>query len=190
MRIPLFNACLAGILLTLRLAATAQPNLSTPEGTWAGKLQLPGASLRIVLHVKAAAAGAYTATLDSPDQGAKDIPATRVVWKNDSLQLEIGSIGGSYAGKLNADSLLLTGHWRQGGQRMPLNLKKTDAVALNPSGPKTLRSRTRTARKKVSYASTAATSDWPVRSRCPTARPLSRPYCSLRAPAPRTATRN
>jgi hypothetical protein len=102
----------------------AQPNLATPEGSWAGKLQVPGASLRLVLHVKAAAAGTYTATLDSPDQGAKGIPATRVVWKNDSLQLEVGSIGGAYAGKLNADSLLITGQWRQGGQGWPLTSKK------------------------------------------------------------------
>ena len=73
MSISLLKLCLAALLLTLRLAATAQTNLATPEGAWTGKLQLPGASLRIVLHVKAAAAGAYTATLDSPDQGANGI---------------------------------------------------------------------------------------------------------------------
>ncbi len=156
MRIPLFRVCLAGALLTLRLAATAQPNLATPEGSWAGKLQVPGASLRLVLHVKAAAAGAYTATLDSPDQGAKGIPATRVVWKNDSLLLDVGSIGGSYAGKLNADSLLLTGRWRQGGQGWPLNLKKTDAAALDPKRPQNPKPPYPYRAEEVAYAGPAA----------------------------------
>jgi hypothetical protein len=64
---------LLGLLCALPAAALAQTNLATPEGSWAGKLQLPGVSLRIVLHVKAAAAGAYTATLDCPDQGANGI---------------------------------------------------------------------------------------------------------------------
>ena len=156
MRISLFNVCLAGVLFTLHLAATAQPNLATPEGSWAGKLQLPGASLRIVLHVKAATAGTYTATLDSPDQGARGIPATRVVWKNDSLQLDVGSIGGSYAGRLNADSLLLTGHWRQGSQRLPLNLKKTDVAALTPKRPQNPKKPYPYREQEVTYASTAA----------------------------------
>ena len=96
MRTTLFRRGLAGLLFILTMGtAMAQPNLATPEGDWTGKLQVPGATLRLVLHVKAAAAGTYTATLDSPDQGAKGIPATRVAWKNDSLQLELGSIGGS-----------------------------------------------------------------------------------------------
>ncbi len=150
------STCLAGVLLTLWLPATAQPNLATPEGSWAGKLQLPGAALRIVLHVKAAAAGAYTATLDSPDQGAKGIPATRVVWKNDSLQLDVGSIGGSYVGKLNADSLLLTGQWRQGGQGWPLDLKKTDVAALELKRPQNPKKPYPYREEEVSYASTAA----------------------------------
>ena len=91
--------------------------------------------LRIVLHVKAAA-GTYTASLDSPDQGAKDIPATRVVWKNDSL--------------------LLTGRWRQGGQGWPLNLKKTDAAALNPKRSQNPRKQYPYRAEVVAYASTAA----------------------------------
>ncbi len=155
MKTFLCSTCLAGVLLTLWLPATAQPNLATPECSLAGKLQLPGAALRIVLHVKAAAAGAYTATLDSPDQGAKGIPATRVVWKNDSLQLDVGSIGGSYVGKLNADSLLLTGQWRQGGQGWPLDLKKTDVAALELKRPQNPKKPYPYREEEVSYASTA-----------------------------------
>ncbi len=147
---------LLGLLCALPVAVLAQTNLATPEGSWAGKLQLPGASLRIVLHVKAAAAGAYTATLDSPDQGARGIPATRVVWQNDSLQLDVGSIGGAYAGKLNADSLLITGQWRQGGQALPLDLKKTDAAALDPKRPQQPGKPYPYRAEEVSYAGGAA----------------------------------
>jgi hypothetical protein len=157
MRNSFFGRRVPALLFLLSTgAAVAQPNLATPEGSWAGKLQVPGASLRLVLHVKAAAAGTYTATLDSPDQGAKGIPATRVVWKNDSLQLEVGSIGGAYAGKLNADSLLITGQWRQGGQGWPLHLKKTDAAALDPKRPQNPKKPYPYREEEVSYASTAA----------------------------------
>lgn len=100
-------------------------------------MSLPGVSLRIVFHIKEVAAGTYTATMDSPDQGARGIAVNRVVWKNDSLQLDVSSIRGSYTGRLNPDSLLFTGHWRQGGQRFPLNLKKSDAASLDPKRPQT-----------------------------------------------------
>ncbi|HEX8530491.1 MAG TPA: alpha/beta fold hydrolase [Cytophagales bacterium] len=157
MRISLLGKRLAGLLFILTTgAATAQSSLTTPEGSWAGQLQLPGAALRLVLHVKAAAAGAYTATLDSPDQGARGIPATRVIWKNDSLLLEVGSIGGAYAGKLDADSLVLRGQWRQGGQGLPLNLRKTDAAALAPKRDQNPKKPYPYREEEVSYASTAA----------------------------------
>jgi hypothetical protein len=108
------------LIFSAMTAALSQPNLSTPAGSWTGSLRLPGASLRIVFHIKEVTAGTFTATMDSPDQGARGIAVNRVIWKNDSLQLDVSSIGGSYTGRLNADSLLLTGHWRQAGQRFPL----------------------------------------------------------------------
>jgi hypothetical protein len=109
-----------------------------------------------VFHVKPAAAGAYTTTLDSPDQGAHGIPVTGVAWKDDSLQLEVASIGGSYRGKLDTDSLLFTGQWRQGGAHWPLNLKKADAASLDPKRPQNPEKPYPYRTEEVSYANPAA----------------------------------
>ncbi len=137
MQPPLILRVVFSALLALSVSPSAfcQPTLSTPAGSWTGSLSLPGASLRIVFHIKEVAAGSYTAIMDSPDQGARGIAVSRVVWNNDSLQLDVSSIGGSYTGRLNTDSLLFTGHWRQAGQRFPLNLNIAPKRPQTPKKP-------------------------------------------------------
>lgn len=97
----------------------AQENIA---GTWEGKLNAGAVSLRIIFHINGQA-GAYTATMDSPDQGAKGIPVGRVSRANDSLLLEVAAIGGKLSGKLASDTTF-NGQWTQGGASLPLDLKK------------------------------------------------------------------
>src|SRR5690606_31060565 len=67
------------------------------------------------------AAGAWTATLNSPDTGAiKDVPASSVSFDGTALDIEVASLSGSYNGVLNNGTF--TGEWTQPGGKLPMNL--------------------------------------------------------------------
>lgn len=124
-----------GLLVSALLCQTAfgQQNI---EGDWQGKLSVANASLRLVVHIKNDN-GNYSATMDSPDQGAKGIPFSSVQVKGDSLLLEAKSIGGKFSGRFNNDTTL-TGQWFQ-GTGLPLQLKKMAAgeTVAEPRRPQT-----------------------------------------------------
>jgi pimeloyl-ACP methyl ester carboxylesterase len=94
-------------------------------GSWIGTLQIGPSQLRIVFNIKADSAGAMSATLDSPDQGATGIPVSGVVLKGDSLMLGVLAVGGEYAGRLEAGDTTITGTWRQGGMSLPLIVRRS-----------------------------------------------------------------
>jgi len=93
------------------------------DGDWMGSLDTGAVKLRIVFHIVNTEDG-LTATMDSPDQGAKGIPATSVTRDGASLKIEAKSIGGMFEGKFAADLSSVDGKWSQGGGTMPLVLKK------------------------------------------------------------------
>ena len=105
------------------------------EGAWTGALQLGPVRLRLVLNLRRAPAG-WSATLDSIDQNARDIPASAVTLQGQELNVEVAAIGGHYAAHLDGDTL--NGNWTQGGRTLPLVLHKTDKppVANRPQEPK------------------------------------------------------
>ncbi|MBE9541052.1 MAG: alpha/beta hydrolase, partial [Proteobacteria bacterium] len=108
------------------------------EGIWQGKLKVPGTELRIVFKISKNPDGTLTATLDSPDQGATDIPVEEVFFKDNTLRLEIKSAGGVFEGKVSEDFLVIEGEWKQSGQNLPLTLKRVDKAVeiLRPQVPK------------------------------------------------------
>ena len=69
-------------------------------GEWNGKLKVSGMQLRLVFHVSKAE-NAYSATMDSPDQGAKNLPMSKVKFEDNTLTLEMASAGIEYVGKLD-----------------------------------------------------------------------------------------
>jgi uncharacterized protein len=93
-------------------------------GTWNGALAAGGASLRLMVKISKAPSGAATGTVDSLDQGAKDIPLSAITYKDGKVRFEARGIGGVYEGALGADGAGLTGEWHQAGQTMPLNFNK------------------------------------------------------------------
>lgn len=99
------------------------------EGTWHGKLTLPLGSLNIVFHISQTAEGEYTTTLDSPDQGAKNIKTQSTSFKDSILIIQIPVINASYKGKLN-DDRHITGTFTQ-GMPLPLNLEKGNPQKLD-----------------------------------------------------------
>ena len=97
-------------------------------GTWNGTLTAGAAKLRLRLNISKTAAGAATGTMDSLDQGAKDIPLIAITYKEGAVRFEARGIGAFYEGTLAADGAALTGQWHQGGQTMALDFKKASSV--------------------------------------------------------------
>src|SRR2546423_515431 len=107
------------------------PTDSSPSviGTWEGTLDAGAAKLRLVLHIDGAKDGALVARLDSPDQGATDLPIDFLSVADNTLHFEMKSLGAIYEGKLESDGAQLTGEFRQGGQALPLTFKRTGRTA-------------------------------------------------------------
>ena len=129
------------ILIILIGLSFAGMNTQEPDdqitGSWLGTLDAGGLQLRIVFNLTVGEDGQYKATLDSPDQGAKDVPCGEVLLNGDSIRIEVPIAIGYYKGKLTS-ATTITGIWHQGNQDFELNLKKQDTVfTLNrPQEPK------------------------------------------------------
>jgi pimeloyl-ACP methyl ester carboxylesterase len=92
------------------------------DGAWLGTLDL-SIKLRVVFHIVNTGDG-LTATLDSPDQGAKDIPTTSITRDGSTLKIEIKTIDGVFEGKIAADLSSIDGTFTQMGGTHPLVLKR------------------------------------------------------------------
>ncbi|MBU2440456.1 alpha/beta fold hydrolase [bacterium] len=108
------------------------------EGIWEGKLKVPGTELRIVFKISKNPDGTLTATLDSPDQGVTGIPVEEVIFKDNTLHLEVKSVRGVFEGKVSEDFLVIEGEWKQSGGVFPLTVKRVDKAVeiLRPQVPK------------------------------------------------------
>ena len=93
------------------------------DGTWMGSLDTGAVKLRVVFHIVNTEDG-LTATMDSPDQGAKGLPTSSVTRDGASLKIEAKGIGGVFEGKIAADLSSIDGKWTQMGNTMPLVLKR------------------------------------------------------------------
>ncbi len=133
----------AGNAIPLKLARAnkaAAAAEAKPDQTWAGRLKVTaGIELRLVLNLFNKKDDGFTATLDSPDQGAKGIKVDEVSLDKETLTFAVKSIAGEFSGKLNADKTEAEGEWTQLGNAMKLTLKKTDkleAEARRPQEPR------------------------------------------------------
>jgi len=102
-------------------------------GTWYGLLNIPSGQVHIVYHITQNA-DAYSATMDSPDQGAKGIPMDNVSFSGNKITIGSGKIGISYTGIFLPDSNKIKGTFNQGAFSAPLDLSSVmkKAVILNP----------------------------------------------------------
>jgi fermentation-respiration switch protein FrsA (DUF1100 family) len=106
-------------------------------GIWQGIIKIQTIELRIVFNISQSPDGKLTAKMDSPDQGAKDIPIDEVTFENGNLSLKLKSVGGDFEGKYQDDGTI-KGNWSQSGQSLPIILSKTDKApeAQRPQDPK------------------------------------------------------
>ena len=106
-------------------------------GTWEGILDAGAMKLKLVLKVSKEANGTLKATLDSPDQGATDLPTDSITLKDHSVLLKMTTPEATYEGQLSSDGSEIAGQWNQSGQSFPLTLKRNaPAVTVNPADPK------------------------------------------------------
>lgn len=106
-------------------------------GSWLGKLDMGAISLRIVFNISLSENDSLTATLDSPDQGVKNIKVGRVTLEGKDIRIVAPMMLMEYSGTLTNDTLL-EGTFKQAGREMALNMfKQNKPFALNrPQEPK------------------------------------------------------
>jgi len=133
-----FTLIIIGSVFFIVSAQQQVTSASGIEGIWEGKLKVPGVELRIVFKISKGPDGTLTATLDSPDQGATNIPVEEVIFKDNTLRLEVKSAGGVFEGKISEDFLVIEGEWKQSGQTFPLTVKRVDKAVeiIRPQEPK------------------------------------------------------
>jgi len=108
-------------------------------GKWNGVLKLPGAELRVSFNLSLNGSG-YSATMDSPDQGAFGIPMTSAEFTGNTLKLTHTMASIIYLGTLT-EAGNITGTFTQAGQVFPLELsrimpeKKEIVRSQNPVKP-------------------------------------------------------
>lgn len=94
--------------------------LHSPE-RWEGVLDMGATKLRLVLELRATGEG-LVGRLDSPDQGAANLPIDSVALDGSTLRFEMKSIGAVYEGQLGSAGF--SGRWSQSGRTWPLDFRK------------------------------------------------------------------
>ena len=121
------------ILVLCLMVATVQGFAQEITGSWKGNLSVQGTEMPLVFNVSAAD-GAYTSTMDSPSQGAMDIPMDETTFIDGELTIAFNKGGIKYVGTL--EDATVTGTFYQGGMELPLLLKKTEkTLPGNPELP-------------------------------------------------------
>lgn len=102
-------------------------------GSWKGTLNVQGTEMPLIFNVSETE-GAYSSTMDSPSQGATDIPMDETTFENNELTLVFKQAGIKYVGTLEESTM--TGTFYQGGMEFPLTLEKTEkTIPGNPELP-------------------------------------------------------
>lgn len=109
------------IIIICTILITLSLNAQEITGKWNGMLKVKGMELRIVFNI-ARQGDAYTATMDSPDQGAFDIPMTSAEFKNPDIKLTHSAAMIVYSGKLEEGQI--KGTFNQAGQSFPMDLSR------------------------------------------------------------------
>ena len=134
-RITLF--LLLSVILASSAKAQDQLNKSSLVGSWLGKLDVNSVTLRIIFNLSLIGKDSLTVTLDSPDQGAKNIKIGPVTLDGKDISIKAPLLLAEYTGVVKNDTLM-EGTFKQAGRTTPLNLiKLKKAFALNrPQEPK------------------------------------------------------
>lgn len=109
------------LLCLLFLLASFSIQAQDITGQWNGLLDVRGTKLRLIINISKTTDG-FTSTLDSPDQGAKDIPVNTTTFKNNTLKFSVDNLKLEYTGTLDAEGRNFIGTLTQSGGSLPLDL--------------------------------------------------------------------
>lgn len=105
-------------------------------GTWYGEIDLGVMKLPMVLHIDQTESG-YTATMDSPKQGATGIPVPKTTVRQDSLFLDMSNLMAKFSGEILTTSQRIKGQFSQRGMSFPLVFtRKKPTPPKRPQEPK------------------------------------------------------
>lgn len=102
------------------------------SGKWQGNLVVPGGKLKLILNITPGVGG-YTATMDSPDEGAKDIAVPKIAFTDNYLTFAIPDGGISYKGTL--ENGIIKGTYTQGEYILPLELSRDGVIEVKSKRP-------------------------------------------------------
>src|SRR5262249_50217564 len=107
------------------------------EGVWQGTLKIGSTELGLAFKVTKKD-DKLSATLDSIDQGAKDIPVDSGEQKDAHVTFKRAKLMASCEGTMNKEATEIAGTFKQRGAEFPLTLKRTDKAAelSRPQEPK------------------------------------------------------
>lgn len=101
-------------------------------GTWNGALKVQGMQLRLVFHISKIE-GNYISTMDSPDQGVKDLKMSKTSFDNGVLKIGFDAAQIEYSGNLMNDSIV--GTFKQAGMTFPMNLIRNEIKKVEMNRP-------------------------------------------------------
>ncbi|MDD3003640.1 alpha/beta hydrolase [Flavobacterium sp.] len=103
------------------------------SGSWTGILEIQGSELPLILNFTSSNGG-YKGTMDSPKQGAKEIPIDEVSFNNKQLTVKINAFAIEYIGEWKSNTEIL-GTFKQGNFSAPMHLKKGSFEIKKPQNP-------------------------------------------------------
>ncbi|GGZ69217.1 S9 family peptidase [Algibacter mikhailovii] len=119
MKTTILKLCYAVLLF---LGVTLQTNAQDIVGSWEGKLTVQNTEMLLRFNVTSESNG-FLSTMDSPSQGATDIPMDETTFIDNTLTIKFNQASIKYVGTLSENKL--TGTFYQGGTEFPLLLVKT-----------------------------------------------------------------
>ena len=103
-------------------------------GRWYGVLKVQGVELNLIFNIAKTETG-YASTMDSPNQGAKDVPVPSTTFVDNVLKMEVPAEKIVYVGKFQKNEII--GEFKQRTAVLTLNLmRNAPKKAEIASGPK------------------------------------------------------
>lgn len=121
-RFFIMKTFLRNMMAALLLIFVAVPAMAEGfDGVWTGQMQVtPAVNLKLVFHITKTDDGQAQVSLDSPDQGAYDIPVEVKKMTDDSINLASPALNMTFDGILKDGNI--TGTFWQNGMTFPLRL--------------------------------------------------------------------
>ncbi|MSU64470.1 MAG: hypothetical protein EXS31_19125 [Pedosphaera sp.] len=107
----------------------SKPPAPDISGYWLGKITVNEITLTLGLDIAKAAGGKHTATFDSIDQGARDIPVAEITYLDGTLHLGMKALAASYDGKVDSTGKRINGTWSQLKMSTPLVWERAQKLA-------------------------------------------------------------